>query len=211
VIRVAVVDDHALVLAGLEALLASVDDIELIASAATAEDARRIAVTERPDVLVLDINLPDGSGIDVVRALRGTAPDVAVLMLTMHDDDQSVLAAMRAGARGYVVKTTDPEEVLRAIHSVATGGAVLGPGAAQRALDVFAAEPSSRAFPGLTAREHEVLELVAQGLGNATIAQRLGMAPKTVSNHVTNIFVKLQVSDRSAAIIKARDSGLGRA
>ncbi|GAB3785752.1 response regulator [Nocardioides ungokensis] len=210
-IRVAVVDDHALVLAGLNALLATVDDIELIASAPTAEGARRIGANDRPDVLILDINLPDGSGIDVVRVLRRTAPTVAVLMLTMHDDDQSVLAAMRAGARGYVVKTADPEEVLRAVRSVAEGGAVLGAGVAHRALDVFAAAPRTPPFPSLTVREQEVLELIAQGVGNATIARRLGMASKTVSNHVTNIFAKLQVSDRSAAIIKARENGLGRA
>jgi DNA-binding NarL/FixJ family response regulator len=208
-IRVAVVDDHALVLAGLEALLATLDDIDLVASATTADGARRIAVTDRPDVMVLDINLPDGSGIDVVRTLQRTAPDVRVLMLTMYDDHQSVLAAMRAGARGYVLKNADPEDVLRAIHSVATGGAVLGPGVASRALDVFATTAQSQAFPGLTARERDVLELIAQGLGNAAIAQRIGMAPKTVSNHVTSIFAKLDVSDRPSAIIKARDHGLG--
>jgi len=210
-IRVAVVDDHTLVLAGLEALLATIDDLELVASATTAAGARRIAVTDTPDVLVLDINLPDGSGIDVVRTLRSSAPRVAVLMLTMYDDDQSVLAAMRAGARGYVLKNADPEDVLRAIRSVAHGGAVLGPGVAAHALEVFATAAQTQAFPGLTARERDVLELIAQGLGNATIAQRLGMAPKTVSNHVTSIFAKLGVSDRPSAIIRARDQGLGQA
>jgi DNA-binding NarL/FixJ family response regulator len=209
-IRVAVVDDHTLVLAGLEALLATTDDIELVGSATTADGARRIAVTDSPDVLVLDINLPDGSGIDVVRTLRCTAPGVAVLMLTMYADDQSVLAAMRAGARGYVLKSADPEDVLRAIRSVAHGGAVLGPGVAAHALEVFAAAAQTQAFPGLTTRERDVLELIAQGLGNATIAQRLGMAPKTVSNHVTSIFAKLGVSDRPSAIITARDQGLGQ-
>jgi DNA-binding NarL/FixJ family response regulator len=209
VIRVGIVDDHALVRAGLRALLQTVADVEVVGEGGSAQEARRVAVTERPDVLVLDVNLPDGSGIEVVRALRSAAPEVAVLMLTMYDDDQSVLAAIRAGARGYVLKGADPEEVVRAIYSVAAGGAVLGPGVAGPALGLLSAGPAAVPFPELTGRERDVLELIAQGLGNVTIAQRLGVAASTISNHVTSIFAKLQVSDRSAAIVKARNAGLG--
>lgn len=208
-VRVVVADDHSLVREGLRSLLSVVDGLELVDAVSSAGDAVRATVTSRPDVLVLDINMPDGSGIEVARELQRVAPDVAILMLTMYDDDDSVFAAMRAGAKGYVLKGADPEDVVRAIQAVATGNTILGPGVASRALAYLSRPASKPAFPTLTAREREVLDLIAAGLGNATIASRLGVAPNTVGNHVSSIFAKLQVASRSEAIVKARDAGLG--
>ena len=211
-IRVAIADDHALVREGLRSLLQAVDGLELVAAVGGAREAVRTAVTERPDVLVLDINMPDGSGIEVAHELQRVAPEVAIVMLTMHDDDDSVFAAMRSGARGYVLKGADPDEVVRAITVVASGGVILGPGVASRAL-TFLSRPArdEPAFPQLTSREREVLDLIAQGHGNGAIASALSVSPSTVGNHVTNIFAKLQVASRSEAIVRARDAGLGRA
>lgn len=209
-VRVVVADDHALVREGLQSLLAAAGGFEVVASVATGREAVRAAVTERPDVLVLDISMPEMSGIEVAHELARVAPDVAILMLTMHDDDATIFAAMRVGAMGYVLKGADPEDVVRAIEAVAAGNAILGPGAASRALAYFSRprrdEPP---FPTLTAREREVLDLIAAGLGNATIANRLGVAPATVGNHVTSIFAKLHVTSRAEAIVRAREAGLG--
>jgi DNA-binding NarL/FixJ family response regulator len=208
-IRVAVADDHTLVREGLRSLLGTVAGLELVAAAPDAAGAVRMAIAEKPDVLVLDINMPDGSGIEVARKLQRVAPGVAILMLTMYDDDDSVFAAMRAGAMGYVLKGADPEDVVRAIQAVASGNAILGPGVAARAISYLSAPNREPAFPSLTPREREVLDLIASGLGNAAIASRLVVSPSTVGNHVTNIFGKLQVASRSEAIVKARDAGMG--
>jgi DNA-binding NarL/FixJ family response regulator len=208
-IRVAVADDHALVREGLRSLLTAVDGLELVAAVPNATEAVRTAIAEKPDVLVLDINMPDGSGIEVARKLQRVAPGVAILMLTMYDDDDSVFAAMRAGAMGYVLKGADPEDVVRAIQAVASGNAILGPGVAARAISYLSAPNREPPFPTLTPREREVLDLIASGLGNAAIASRLVVAPSTIGNHVTNIFGKLQVASRSEAIVKARDAGMG--
>jgi len=208
-VRVAIADDHAVVREGLRSLLAAVPGLELVSSVGTAREATRAAVTERPDVLVLDINMPDGSGIDVAGELARVAPDVHILMLTMFDDDDSVFAAMRAGAMGYVLKGADPEDIVRAIHAVAAGNAILGPGVASRTLAYMSARRDEPAFPTLTAREREVLDLIATGLGNAGIAARLGVSPNTVGNHVTSIFSKLHVASRAEAIVRAREAGLG--
>jgi DNA-binding NarL/FixJ family response regulator len=208
-IRVAIADDHALVREGLRFLLATVPDIELVATAATAREAVREATTKAPDVLVLDINLPDGSGIDVARKLRRVAPTVGILMLTMYDDDALVFAAMRAGAMGYILKGAAPDDVVRAIQAVASGNAILGPGVAARALAYLSQPTQEPAFPSLTPREREVLDLIATGLGNPAIATRLNIATSTVGNHITNIFAKIQVASRPEAILRARDAGLG--
>jgi DNA-binding NarL/FixJ family response regulator len=208
-IRVAIADDHALVREGLRSLLAAVPGIELVAASTGAREAMRAAVTEKPDVLVLDINMPDGSGVDVARELHRVAPDVAILMLTMYDDEALVFAALRAGAMGYVLKGADPEEVVRAIQAVASGNAILGPGVASRALEFLSRPTQEPTFPSLTPREREVLDLIASGLGNAAIASRLSVAPSTVGNHITNIFGKIQVASRPEAIVKARDAGMG--
>lgn len=209
-VRIVVADDHAVVREGLRALIATVDGYELIDVVATGKQAVRAAVTSQPDVVVMDINMPDGSGIDATRDITRAAPGVAVLMLTMFDDDESVFAAMRAGALGYVLKGADPEDILRAIAAVAAGHAVFGPGLARRAINYLSGPaPARLAFPTLTPREREVLELIATGIGNVTIAGRLGLSPNTISNHISSIFGKLQVASRAEAIVRARDAGLG--
>lgn len=209
-IRILVADDHAIVLEGMRALIGAVDGYELAGVAATGREAIRQAVLLRPDVLVMDIAMPDGSGIEATRDIGRAAPATAVLMLTMFDDDDSVFAAMRAGALGYVLKGADPEDIVRAIASVAAGHAVFGPGVARRAIAHLSGPPRSEPpFPSLTAREREVLDLIAAGLGNAAIATRLGVSPNTIANHISSIFTKLQVAGRPEVIIRAREAGLG--
>jgi DNA-binding NarL/FixJ family response regulator len=208
-IRVVVADDHGIVREGLGALLSARPGYELLGTAATGEEAVRAAVTLHPDVLVMDIQMPGAGGIAATRDIARVAPDVAVLVLTMFDDDDSVFAAMRAGARGYVLKGAAPDSVIRAIASVAAGEAIFGPGVASRALDFLSGtRPDRPVFPELTPREREVLGLIASGLSNAAIASRLGLATNTIGNHVTSIFAKLQVASRTEAAIRARDAGL---
>ncbi|TCC44754.1 response regulator transcription factor [Kribbella capetownensis] len=203
-------DDHGIVREGLGALLSAHDGYELVGTAADGAEAVRSAVTLRPDVLVMDIQMPGMSGIDATREIGRVAPDVAVVMLTMFDDDESVFAAMRAGARGYVLKGAAPDNVIRAIAAVAAGEAIFGPGVARRALAYLSGpRPDEPAFAELTPRERDVLNLIAGGLGNAAIAARLGVANATVGNHITSIFAKLQVAGRAEAIIRARSAGLG--
>jgi len=209
-VRVAIADDHAIVREGLKALLAATEGFELVAEACTGAEAVRCALLDKPDVLVLDIHLPDTSGIDVIPQLRRAAPDVAILMHTMDDAHPTVFAAMKAGANGYLLKGADPDDVLRALTAVAHGHTILSPGITPH---LVAADPAATtdhtAFPALTPREREVLGLIADGIGNATIAARLGLSPSTVGNHVTSIFAKLHVTTRAEAIVKARDAGLG--
>lgn len=210
-IRVAVADDHPIVRDGLRALFASLSDLELVAEATTGREAVRVAVTAAPDVIVMDLRMPDLDGVAATAEIAKLAPQVAVLVLTMFEDDESVYAAMRAGARGYLVKGASQEEISRAIAAVAGGGAVFGPAVAKRVIDYFAAPPAADVpFPDLTPRELEVLGLIAAGLSNAAIADRLGLAAKTVGNHISAIFAKLQVATRAEAIVRARDAGLGR-
>lgn len=209
-LRIVVADDHSVVREGLRALLSAVEGYELVGTAATGAEAVKAAVTLRPDVLVMDIQMPDMTGIEATREIRRVAPTVAVLMLTMFEDDESVFAAMRAGALGYVLKGAAPESMIRAIAVVAGGEAIFGAGVATRALSYFntpRADPT--VFPELTPREREVLTLIASGLSNAAIAGRLGLAPNTVGNHISNIFAKLQVASRAEAIVRARSAGLG--
>jgi DNA-binding NarL/FixJ family response regulator len=211
-IRVVLADDHPIVRAGLTALLESLPDIDVVGTATNGRDAVREVVTSRPDVALLDLQMPELDGIAATREIARAAPEVGVLVLTMYDDDDSVFAAMRAGARGYLVKGVEQDDISRAIRSVAAGEAIFGPGVAQRVLGFLTAppRPADPAFPELTAREHAVLDLLAAGLPNAAIAQRLGVAGKTVANNVSAIFAKLQVADRAQAIVRARDAGLGR-
>jgi DNA-binding NarL/FixJ family response regulator len=211
-VRVVVADDHPVVRAGLSALLSSLPGVEVVAVAANGKDAVKEVVTTRPDVAVLDLQMPELDGFAATREIARLAPEVAVLVLTMFDDDDSVFAAMRAGARGYLVKGAEQDEIARAIHAVAAGEAIFGPGVAQRMLGFFSAPPpaaSAEPFPELTARERQVLDLLAAGMSNSAIAQRLGVASKTVANNVSAVFAKLQVADRSQAIVRARDAGLG--
>jgi DNA-binding NarL/FixJ family response regulator len=209
-IRVLIADDHPLVRQGLQAALAPVDDVEIVAEAATGSAAIREAVLHRPDVVVMDLQMPDLNGIDATRELRRVVPSATVLVLTMFDDDDSVFAAMRAGARGYVLKGAEQQEIARAISAVAAGEAIFGPAVATRVLTYFATPPRAPApFPELTTREREVLDLIAAGRNNHQIAERLSLSGKTVTNHISAIFAKLQVADRTQAILRARDAGLG--
>lgn len=211
-IRVVVADDHPVVRDGLRALLASLPDMQMVGEAASGREAVRSAVADRPDVLVMDLRMPDIDGAAATAEICRVAPEVAVLVLTMFDDDESVFTAMRAGARGYVVKGASQQEIIRAITAVAAGEAIFGPGIARRVLGYFATPPKAAqpAFPELSRREREVLDLIAAGLTNAAIATRLGLSTKTVGNHTSAIFAKLQVAGRAEAIIRARDAGLGR-
>ncbi len=210
-IRVVIADDHPVVRDGLSALLASVPSVTVAGVAATGREAVRAAVTLRPDVLIMDIQMPELTGVAAAGEITRVAPGVAVLMLTMFDDDDSVFAAMRAGARGYVLKGAQQDEIVRAIHAVAAGEAIFGPAIARRVLGLVSAPAAgSVPFPDLTSREREVLDLIAAGVRNAEIARQMSIAPKTVANHIAAIFNKLQVADRNQAIILARDAGLGR-
>ncbi|TDU83180.1 LuxR family two component transcriptional regulator [Kribbella voronezhensis] len=210
-IRVVLADDHPVVRAGLAALLTSLPGIEVVGVAATGREAVREVVTARPDVAVLDLQMPDLDGFAATREIARCAPDVAVLVLTMFEDDDSVFAAMRAGARGYLVKGAEQEDIARAIQAVAAGEAIFGPGVARRMLSFFSAPPPAAPdpFPELTAREREILDLLAAGLSNAAIGTHLNLAAKTVANNVSTIFTKLAVADRATAIIQARNAGLG--
>lgn len=212
-VRVMLVDDHPLYLDGLRALIARADDLEVAGEATTAAKAVDLALELQPDVVVMDLQLPGGSGIDATRLITDRSPAVSVLVLTMFDDDDSVFAAMRAGATGYLLKGADRSDIIRAIRAVAGGEAVFGPGIARRLVGFFAdlGETGKLApLPVLTAREREVLDLIATGMKNAEIADRLHLSGKTVRNNISNIFSKLHVTDRAAAIVRARDAGLGR-
>jgi DNA-binding NarL/FixJ family response regulator len=209
-IRVVLVDDHPVVLGGLSALLDSLPDFEVVGTATDGEAGVREVVLTKPDVVLMDIRMPGIDGLEATRRIRESANGVAVLVLTMFDDDDTVFGAMRAGAQGYLLKGADQAEIDRAIRAVVAGEAIFSPGVAQRVLGYFAAPPPvADPFPELTAREREVLDLMAAGERNQTIADRLFLSPKTVANHISSIFVKLAVADRSAAIVRARRGGLG--
>jgi DNA-binding NarL/FixJ family response regulator len=210
-VRVVIADDHPVVRDGLSALLGSVPGVSVAGLAANGREAVQAAVTLRPDVLVMDVQMPELTGVEAAGEISRVAPGVAVLMLTMFDDDYSVLAAMRAGARGYVLKGAQQDEIVRAIRAVAAGEAIFGPGVARMVIGLVSAPPAAdQPFGELTAREREVLDLSAAGARNAEIARRMSIAPKTVANHISAIFTKLQITDRGEAIIRARDAGLGR-
>ena len=207
-LRVLVADDHPVFRQGLRTLLDGVDGIDLVADAADGETAVAAALETRPDVVLMDLGMPGLNGIEATRAILGAAPEVRVLVLTMFEDDDSVFAAMRAGARGYLLKGSDQNELLRAIRAVAAGEAIFGPAIAARLMAYFSSRPTA-AFPELTEREREVLQLIAAGRNNQAIAAELVLSLKTVRNHVSRVFNKLQVPDRAQAIVKARDAGIG--
>jgi len=210
-IRVMVVDDHALIREGAKAFLGSVVDMEHVGEAVDGREAVTVALACRPDVVLMDLHLPDVDGIAATRAICHAVPTAAVLVVSMLDDDTNVFAALRAGARGYVLKGAAPNELERAIRGVATGDAVFGPGIADRVLQTFTAPPPTPTmpFPELTDREHEVLDQLAAGKSNGDIARTLLLSPRTVANHVSNILTKLQATDRTQAALRARDAGLG--
>ncbi len=209
-LRVVVADDHPMFREGLRVLLGSAPQIALVGEAATGEQAVEMVLALQPDVVLMDLRLPDISGIEATRRIAAGAPHVGVLVITMFEDDESVFASMRAGAQGYLLKGADHDEIVRAIVAVAHGEAIFGPGVARRVLGYFAGASPSPAFPELTVREREVLELVAAGRGNAAIARSLFLNDKTVRNHVSNILSKLCAADRAQAIIRAREAGFGR-
>jgi DNA-binding NarL/FixJ family response regulator len=211
--RVVVADDHSLFRYGLKAMLANAEGFEVVGEATTGEEAVEKVTELEPDIVLMDIQMPGINGIEATRRILETNPRVGVVVVTMFEDDDSVFAAMRAGARGYVLKGADVEEVLKVLGAVAEGEAHFGPEIARRLMGFFSApEPAapSEVFPELTAREAEVLDLIAQGRNNAEIARRLYLSQKTVRNHVSNVFLKLQVADRAQAIVRAREAGLGR-
>ena len=211
-IRVLVVDDHPLFRDGVVAALLTAQDIDVVGEAGDVATAISSAAELQPDLVLMDLQLPDGSGVDATRAIIDTLPAVRVLVMTMSDDDEAVVAAMRAGARGYVIKGTGRDDVLQAVRTVAAGGAVFSPVVADRLGGLFAslaAVPGKVAFPSLTDREQQVLDLVARGYDNRRIARELFLSDKTVRNHVSNVLTKLDVEDRSEAARRARNAGLG--
>jgi DNA-binding NarL/FixJ family response regulator len=210
--RILLVDDHPLFLDGVRAALTGAGDLEVVGEAPNVAEAVARAAELVPDVVLMDLNLPDASGVEATARILAARPESRVLMMTMSADDDAVVASMRAGARGYIVKGTGRNELLHAIRTVAAGGAVFSPVVADRLGRFFtglAVGGGREAFPQLTGRELEVLDLVARGLENRRIARELGLSDKTVRNHVSNVMAKLDVQDRSAAIARARAAGLG--
>ncbi|GAA1990519.1 response regulator transcription factor [Amycolatopsis minnesotensis] len=210
-LRVLVVDDHPLFRFGVCTILAGETSIDVVGEAANGEGAISATAALAPDVVVMDLNLPDLSGADATKQIVATHPGTGVLMLTMSDENESVFAAMRAGARGYLLKDAEPDEIVRAVRAVGRREAIFGPDIANLVLGFFT-EPQPRAapaFPELTAREREVLGLIATGSSNTVIASTLCLSPKTVRNHISNVFAKLRVADRAEAIVRARNAGLG--
>ncbi len=210
-IRVLIADDHPVFRDGLRGLVERTADLVLAGEATTGLEAVALAATSEPDIVLMDLRMPEMSGIDATRIILAAAPSIGILVLTMSEDDESLFAAMRAGARGYLPKDADSEELVRAIRAAAVGEAIFGASIARRMMAFFTTgrPGATSAFPDLTDREHEILELIADGRANGEIAQRLTITSKTVRNHVANIFNKLQVADRSQAIVRARQAGLG--
>jgi DNA-binding NarL/FixJ family response regulator len=210
-IRILIADDHPVFRFGLRALLESQADMQVLAEAESGEQALQLAQSLQPDVILMDVNMLGLNGIEATRRITATASDTAILIITMFDDD-TVFTAMQAGARGYLLKGAQGDETLRAIRAVANGEVIFSPGVAEQMMAYFSRGMQTTPeapFPDLTPREGEILELLAQGLTNAAIAEKLVLSPKTVRNQVSNIFSKLQVASRSEAVIKAREAGLG--
>jgi DNA-binding NarL/FixJ family response regulator len=211
-IRVLIADDHPFYRQGVNTMLSVAADIEIAGEVASGDEAIAQTASLQPDVILMDLKMPGINGIEATRRILHTSPHIGVLVLTMFEADESVFAAMRAGARGYLLKDVGQEELVRAIKAVSRGEAIFSPAIAQRLIHYFAAlRPlaADLAFPELTDREREILQLIAQGHSNAEIAERLLLRLKTVQNHVSNIFSKLQVADRAQAIVRAREAGLG--
>ena len=215
-IRILIADDHPFFRDGLRVLLEATPDTELVGEATDGDEAVALTAEVAPDVILMDLRMPSLGGIEATRKILERAPDTGILVVTMVEDDDSVFAAMRVGARGYLLKGADKEEMLLAIRAVARGEAVFGPGIARRLIHYFNSPPQTvqartprSTFPELTDREREILDLIAAGKNNQEIAARLFLSLKTVRNYVSNIFTKLQVADRAQAIIRAREAGLG--
>ena len=210
-IRILIADDHPVFRFGLRALLESQSDMVVLAEAESGKESVQMAQSLQPDVVLMDVNMLGLNGIEATRQITATTSDTAILIITMFDDD-TVFTAMQAGARGYLLKGAQGDETLRAIRAVANGEVIFSPGVAEQMMVYFARGMKTTPdtpFPDLTPREGEILELLAQGLTNMAIAEKLVLSPKTIRNNVSNIFSKLQVATRSEAIIKAREAGLG--
>jgi DNA-binding NarL/FixJ family response regulator len=212
-IQILIADDHRVYREGVRVLLQDVQDVEVVGEAADGDQAIFQADRLSPDVILMDLKMPGTNGIEATRRIAARSPEIGILVLTMYDDDESVFSAMRSGARGYLLKDTDQEDLLRAVRAVHRGEAIFSPTVAHRLMGYFAAlqnaGKSAQAFPELSTRELEVLRLIAEGQSNAAIAARLTLSLKTVQNHISNIFSKLQVADRAQAIVRAREAGLG--
>jgi DNA-binding NarL/FixJ family response regulator len=220
-ITILVADDNAPFREGVRALLRTETDLDIVGETGTGEETIALATSLQPDVILMDLQMPILNGIESTRRILAVSPHMSVLVLTMFEDDDSVFAALQAGARGYLLKGAPKAEIVRAIRGVSQGEAIFGPSIAKRVMNYFATLTErtarspiasllpSEAFPELTDREREILTLVSQHLTNVEIAERLVLSPKTVRNHVSNIFSKLQVATRSQAIVLARDAGLG--
>jgi DNA-binding NarL/FixJ family response regulator len=213
IIRILVAEDHPLFRKGMISLLSSVPGFEVIGEASTGEEAVARAAQLQPDVILMDLQMPEVNGIEATRRVLQHDPRVRILVVTLFEDDDSVFMALRAGARGYVLKDADEEEMMLSIRAVAKGEAIFSPAIATRVLAYFATSAQGsappQAFPTLTDREREILHLIARGHPNRSIARELSLSTKTVGNYVSNIFTKLQVADRAQAIIRAREAGLG--
>jgi len=210
-LRILIADDHPLFRKGMRTLLTATAETEVIGEATTGQEVIELAATLQPDVILMDLQMPGVNGIEATRQILQTSPHIRILVITLFEDDASVFSALRAGARGYVLKDTKEEEMVRAIRAVGSGEAIFSPSIATRLMDFFAAPRPAvpkEIFPTLTEREREILQLIARGSTNHDIARQLALSVKTVNNYVSNIFSKLQVADRAQAIIRARDAGL---
>lgn len=210
-LRIVVADDHPLFRKGLVAMLATVPEFDIVGQASTGREAVAVTLETSADLVLMDLQMPEGGGLAAIRELGRHRPDARILVVSLFEDADSVFLALRAGARGYVLKDADERDLLRAIQGVVAGEAIFSPAITNRVLSWFAAPRSSQreVFPILTPREREILEEIALGHANATIARHLSLSPKTIANHVSNIFAKLQVPDRPAAIVRAREAGIG--
>jgi DNA-binding NarL/FixJ family response regulator len=218
-IRVVIADDHIFYREGIRALLSSAAEITIVGEASSGDEAIAVTGQLQPDVVLMDIKMPGMNGIDATRQIHQTHPTIGVLVITMFEDDDSVFAAMRAGARGYLLKDADRDELIRAISAVQRGEAIFSPTIAQRMVQYFTIVPGRNMAPGkthpdeftyLTDREKEILDLIAQGHNNAAIASKVSLSIKTVQNYVSSILTKLQVADRAQAIVRAREAGFGK-
>jgi DNA-binding NarL/FixJ family response regulator len=211
-IRLLIADDQAITRSGLRSLLAQQTDLEIVGEARDGAEVIQLAASLQPDLILMDLRMPDINGIEATRRIHRTSPHIGILVITVFEDDTSVFPAIRAGARGYLLKNTEQDELLRAIRTVAGGGAIFSPGIAQRVLGYLnppAPNLPEQAFDELTARERGILEFIAQGKTNVEIAEALGLSPKTVSNNISNVLVKVQATDRAKLMLMALEAGMG--
>ena len=212
-IRILIADDQTITRSGIRSLLTAQQDIEIVAEAQNGEEAINLAASLQPDLILMDLRMPLINGIDATRRIHRASPHIGILVLTVFEDDTSVFPAIRAGARGYLLKNTEQEELLRAIHTVADGGAIFSPGIAQKVLGYLHSPPTDlpeQLFDELTSREREILELIAQGKTNAEIATQLNLSPKTVSNNISNVLLKVHAADRAKLMLMALEAGMGK-